>query len=106
MKKISVENIEDGMILARDVFGTSGSALLNKGTRLTPTMGRRLKNWEVPVIFVEGEEEQTAQTPAVDISYGEVQKELEAKFADVISNPIMKELFTAVVTFKTRTNNG
>ncbi len=90
------------MILARDVFGSSGSALLNKGTRLTMTMGRRLKNWGVPFVSIEGEEEHQEEKTAIEISPEEIRLQLEKKFADVSVNPVMQELFNAVYTFKTK----
>ena len=89
------------MILARDVCGTSGSALLSKGIKLTVTMGRRLKNWGVTYVCIEGEEEQKEEKPVIEISPKEVKEQLEAKFADVIDNPIMNTLLRAVYTFKT-----
>lgn len=106
MKKIFVESIKDGMILARDVCGSSGSALLNKGTKLTLTMGRRLKNWGIPFVCIEGEEVHKEQKPSIEISPEEVRKHLETKFADVMDNPIMQELFTAVFKFKTHSNSN
>lgn len=104
MKKIFVEKIQDGMILARDVCGTSGSALLTKETKLTETMGRRLKNWGVTYVCIEGEEEQKREKPIIEISPEEVKEQLEAKFVDVIDNPIMKTLLRAAYTFKTHQN--
>jgi hypothetical protein len=105
MKKILVENVKDGMVLAREVCGASGSALLNKGTVLTVTMGRRLKNWGVPYVCIDGEEDHAEEKPNVDVSPEEVHQILSAKFADVIENPVMKELFTAVYSFKSRQVN-
>ncbi len=57
MRKVSVENIDPDMVLARDVASTSGNVLLGKGTALTPAMGRRLKNWGIFFVYIEGEEE-------------------------------------------------
>ncbi len=101
MKKIFVENVSDGMVLAKDVCGSSGSALLNKGTRLTVAMGRRLKNWGVTYVCIDGEEERKEEKPHLEISPEEVKKGLDAKFADVIGYPVMKSLFDAVYAFKT-----
>lgn len=106
MKKIFVENIENGMLLARDVCGSSGNALLGKGIELTVTMGRRLKNWGVSFVYVEGEEEHKEEEPSVEVSPEEVRKQLEGKFADVLNNPIMQELFTAVYNFKCHKNSS
>lgn len=105
MKKILVENITDGMVLARDVYGTSGSALLNKGTKLTVTMGRRLKNWGVPFVCIEGEEEHEEEKPLIEISPEEIRKQLEEKFADVMQDATMQELFQTIFTFKTQSSS-
>ena len=102
MKKILVENIEDGMVLAREVYGASGSALLNKGTKLTVTMGRRLKNWGIPFVCIEGEEEHQEEKPAIEISPEKIREQLEEKFIDVRNDPTMQKLFNAVFTFKTK----
>ena len=104
MKKILVENIEDGMVLAREVYGASGSALLNKGTKLTVTMGRRLKNWGIPFVCIEGEEEHQEEKPAIEISPEEIREQLEEKFIDVMNDPTMQKLFNAVYSFKTRSS--
>lgn len=104
MKKIYVEKIEDGMTLAKDVCGSSGSALLSKGIKLTKNMGRRLKNWGVTFVCIEGEEEHTEEKPVREFQPEEVKEQLETKFVDVMDNPIMKTLFKAVYTFKTHQN--
>lgn len=105
MKKILVENIKDGMILAREVYGASGSALLNKGTKLTVTMGRRLKNWGIPFVCIEGKEEHQEEKPAIEISPEEIREQLEEKFVDVMDDPTMQKLFNAVYSFKTRSSS-
>ena len=105
MKKILVENIKDGMVLAREVYGSSGSALLNKGTKLTVTMGRRLKNWGIPFVCIEGEEEHQEEKPAIEISPEEIREQLEEKFVDVMNDPTMQKLFNAVYSFKTQNSS-
>ena len=92
------------MILAKDVCGSSGSALLSKGIKLTQNMGRRLKNWGVSYVCIEGEEEHTEEKPVVEIPPEKVKEQLETKFADVMDNPIMITLLKAVFTFKTHQN--
>lgn len=105
MKKTLVENIKDGMVLAREVYGASGSALLNKGTKLTVTMGRRLKNWGIPFVCIEGEEEHKEEKPAIEISPEEIREQLEEKFVDVMGDPTMQKLFNAVYSFKTQSSS-
>ncbi|MDD5675321.1 MAG: hypothetical protein PHC61_14215 [Chitinivibrionales bacterium] len=100
MKRILVENIGDGMLLAKEVLGPSGNVLLNKGTAVNAAMGRRLKNWGILFVYVEGEEElQTAQAVA-QLSPDQILALLENKFSAVINNPIMKKIFAAVYNYK------
>ena len=104
MKKLSVENVLEGMILAREVCGTSGNILLIKGTQLNPALGRRLKNWGIPFVYIEGEEESMTQESAPSISPEDLKKHLMAKFSDVINNPLMKQIFAAVFQFRLQKN--
>jgi hypothetical protein len=100
MKKISVDAIESEMVLAREVCGSSGNILLAKGTPLNPSIGRRLKNWGIPFVLIEGDEvaEETQSVPGV--SPEELKSQLTAKFSNVINNPIMKQIFAAVFQFR------
>ena len=100
MKKVSIENIEPDMVLARDVSATSGNVLLGKGTVLTPSMGRRLKNWSIFFVYIEGEEESEHEEAAVEVSPEEVKKMLEDKFHGQLGNPLMQRIFNAVFDFK------
>jgi hypothetical protein len=106
MRKISVQDIESDMVLARDVSSTSGNVLLGKGTALTPALGRRLKNWGIFFVYVEGEEEAQLEEKVVEISPEEEKKHLELKFSDVLHDPIMGKLFTAVLEYKINRKNG
>lgn len=105
MKKISVSEVENGMVLDRDVRGSSGNILLNRGTSLTAAMGRRLKNWGISAVFVEGEEDVVEKEESVEIAPTEILEHLKAKFVDFLDNPKMNELLTAVYTFKSTSNS-
>lgn len=105
MKKILVDEIENGMILAKDVNGTSGNALLGKGTALTNTMGRRLKNWGIPFVYIEGEEDSPEESEDSTVSLEEIKAELEQRFEGVLKIPRMTELFNAVLNFKKTSPN-
>ena len=104
MKKIPVSEIENDMVLDRDVRGSAGNILLNKGTRLTAAMGRRLKNWGIAAVFIEGEEDVVELEEAVETSPSEIREHLEAKFADFPDNPKMMDLFTAVNNYRSNKN--
>ncbi len=96
MKKIPVEQIENGMTLGREVCAASGNILLGAGTALTSSLGRRLKNWGIPFVYIEGEEEDHEQNAATDVPPEQVKAYLEEKFANVKNNAIMKKILAAV----------
>lgn len=100
MKKILVEDIDNGMVLAKDVNGASGNVLLGKGTTLSSTMGRRLKNWGIPFVHIEGEEDNKEESEESSVSPEEIRAELEERFQGVLNIPRMTDIFTAVLNFK------
>ncbi|MBN1984287.1 MAG: hypothetical protein JW795_22365, partial [Chitinivibrionales bacterium] len=102
MKKIAVDHIEQGMILAQEVYGSTGSALLGKGTQLSPSLGRRLKSWGVSFVYVDGEEESKQEIGNVPISTEEIRQKLQEKFSAVLKNPLMAQLFDAVYEYKSK----
>jgi hypothetical protein len=100
MQKITTEQVEDGMILAQDVCATSGNVLVGKGTALTSALGRRLKNWGITAIHVEGEEQQVSQESTPNVLPEEIKLHLQNKFSHVIDKSVMQEIFSAVYKFR------
>ncbi|NLG17193.1 MAG: hypothetical protein GX556_07695 [Fibrobacter sp.] len=100
MKKTPVCEIKDEMVLAREVCGSSGNILLTKGTKLSPALGRRLTNWGISFVYVEGEEQSPEKIDTVSVSPDDLKNQLMEKFANVINNPIMKKLFVAVYQYR------
>ena len=96
MRRVAVEAVENGMILAREVRGRSGNVLLNKGVAIDTFMGRRLKNWDVHFVHVEGEGEDAEEKCAAQVSPEVVREGLEKKFSNVMHDPVMKQIFAAV----------
>ncbi|MBD3345751.1 MAG: hypothetical protein GF401_11880 [Chitinivibrionales bacterium] len=105
MKKILVNKIEDKMVLAKEVRGRSGNVLLRSGTVLSAPMGRRLKNWDIHFVYVEGEEENAPQKNAVEISPEKIEKQMKERFSKVMNNPTMKEIFAAVYQHRVKKNS-
>jgi hypothetical protein len=100
MKRISVDSIENSMILGRDVCGPSGNTLVGKGTAISPAMGKRLKNWGIAHVYIEGEEEGQQANEAASVSPSEIRAALESKFSHCMTNPIMQKIFAAVYQYR------
>lgn len=105
MKKIAVENIENGMVLSREICNSSGNTLVSKGTPLTAALGRRLKNWGIRYIYIEGEEQSIEESNNVSSSPEELKTHLLSKFSSVMKNPIMEKLFIAIYQYRLQKNN-
>lgn len=105
MKKILVEDIEDNMVLEREVCGAGGNTLLTKGTVLSKALGRRLKNWGITFVFVEGEEELHKEENKVAVSPEALKEHLSEKFADTLNNPNMRKIFDAVYRYRLKKNS-
>jgi hypothetical protein len=104
MKKILVENVEDNMVLAREVCGASGNVLLSKGITLSEAIGRRLQNWGITSVYIEGEEEMAQEESSITISPEELKGHLLEKFSKTLHNQYMKKIFDAVYQY--RLNNS
>jgi hypothetical protein len=100
MKKILVEDIKDAMVLGREVCGTSGNVLLVKGTELSAALGRRLQNWGISSVYIEGEEEKQPEENTVSVSPEELDRHLTAKFGKTINNANMRKIFDAVYYYR------
>ena len=100
MKKIQVENILDEMVLAKDVCGPSGNILLKTGMKLTPSLGRRLKNWGIHFVNVESSDDTDHPENIPRISKEEIQNTLSRRFSAVLGNALMKKIFDAVIAYK------
>lgn len=105
MKKISVEHIEEGMILSRDVCNSGGNILLSKGVNLSAALGRRLKNWGIPFIYIEGEESSEQHSDIETSSPQDLKNHLLSKFSNVMDNPLMKEIFVSVYQYRRQKTN-
>ncbi len=104
MKKIPVEKIEEGMILGREVCGPGGNVLLSKGITLSRAIGRRLQNWSVSAVYIEGEEERHPEEETASASPEELRTHLTAKFSKTLRNSLMKKIFDAVYSYRLQKN--
>ena len=85
------------MVLARSVYNQQEQLLLEKGNSLTKKRIWMLKTWGIDVVSVKGRAPKDALADyEVEFETREsIEKELQAKFADVIQDPIMQEIMKA-----------
>ena len=98
MKKVSTNELETGMKLARKVENDKGMVLLPEGIELTEAHIGRLKKWGIEEIFVEGEDEDGGADQVVgDLKMDDAfLSVLDHKFELVKDDPIMQGVYNAV----------
>ena len=97
MKPVGIEELKPGMILERPVKNHQGVLLLEAGARITKKNIRIFKSWGVTEFIVKGQvdrETDSAGQPEPRINASE-EIQLKEKFADVLDDPVMVEIFNA-----------
>ncbi|MBQ9768158.1 MAG: HD domain-containing protein [Lachnospiraceae bacterium] len=82
MRRISVEAIKDGDILARDIFSSSGVILMSEGIKLKKEYIPRLLDLHIDTVFIY--EDLTEETVTEDISEEEIKKQCEESVRNTI----------------------
>jgi hypothetical protein len=94
-KKIRVEEITDGLVLARPLVGADGKVLLNSGVHLKSSMISRLQGWGYSAVYIETETDLPPKLPLdAQTQAGEDKSKLieaiEKRFSKVQKNPLMR----------------
>ena len=106
MKRIAIAQVENGMILTADVCGPAGNVILKSGTTLSEAVGRRLANWGVTKVYVEGVDESLPIKPTTSDTGVKMQAHLKAKFEKCMGNPIMAKLYESVLSYRIANDMG
>ena len=97
MKRVGIDEIKSGMILAHPVKNNQGVLLLEAGAKITKKNIRIFKSWGVTEVSVKGKASRAngkadSQQPRIRASEEMILKE---KFTDVLDEPVMVEIFNA-----------
>ena len=97
MIPLSIDVLKPGMALASAVYNRQGQLLLEKGTALTRKRIWMLKTWGIDQVNVKGRGRKNEASGAeVEFETREsIEQELQAKFGDVIDEPVMQEIMKA-----------
>ena len=97
MVRVDIEDIKPGMILAHPVKNSQGVLLLEAGAKITKKNIRIFKSWGVTDVTVKGPKSRangaTGQPQPRIKESDEIH--LKEKFADVLDDPVMVEIFNA-----------
>ena len=97
MIQLKITALKPGMVLARSVYNQQDLLLLEKGTALTKKRIWMIKTWGIDQVSVKGGgQKDEAAADAVEVeTYESIENELQAKFADVLDDPIMEAIMKA-----------
>ena len=97
MVHLKIDALKPGMVLARSVHNQQDLLLLEKGTSLTKKRIWMLKTWGIAQVSIKGRG-QNDESSAHEVEFEtreSIERELRAKFADVIDDPVMQEIMEA-----------
>ncbi len=96
MRKLNIDKVHDGMILAKPLHNIEGKILLAEGCKLSTRVISRLEEWGCDVVYVEGEPESSDEQNAVlgyNCQDGNIEKmleEIELRFSNVSDDPVLQ----------------
>ena len=97
MTRVGVDEIKSGMILAHPVRNNQGVLLLDAGAKITKKNIRIFKSWGVAEVSIKGGAIQTnGSAGSQQLRINAVDEvNLKEKFADVLDDPVMVEIYNA-----------
>ena len=97
MIRVGIDEIKSGMILAHPVKNNQGVLLLEAGTKISKKNIRIFKSWGVTEVTVKGGANRRNDKAGTQQSQMNASEEmiLKEKFADVMDDPVMVEIFKA-----------
>lgn len=85
MKKVALDKLVPGMVLAKPIESGNGMVLLAEGTALSDKWIERLETMDIAAVWVEGKTEQS-------IPLEEALAALDMRFEPVLGAPYMTDL--------------
>ena len=95
--RLKIDELKPGMILAQSVYNRQDLLLLEKDSALTKKRIWMIKTWGIDQVSIKSKPKEDDRTDfEAELETKEtIEKELKAKFADVIDDPIMQEIMKA-----------
>jgi len=93
MKKLRIELLQSGMVVAKDIMDITGKLLVAKGVTLSEQLIPRLSQRGVDLVWVESDEEEDPFSPEeIAEIKRRIGEELDKRFRLVAQDPIMSGL--------------
>ncbi|MBC8205457.1 HDOD domain-containing protein [bacterium] len=91
MKKITIKDISDGCVLARDVVSSKGQLLFSAGSALNRTHIEQLSQYKIREIFIEGRDIPSELEFFDSEAVKRLENQIEERFRDSLDNEVMQE---------------
>ena len=101
-KRVSLDKIEEGMILTSAQVNKYGQVLLAKGTKIKNSHIKILRTWGVDSIMVLDESEPEIESEHFKRVKAEVEKSLKVRMLFEPSNIYEVDMFRATIEYKMR----
>ena len=93
MKKLRTDQLQPGMVVAKDIMDITGKLLVAKGVTLSEQLIPRLSQRGVDLVWVESDEEEISLSPKeIERIKEEIRENLDKRFRLVAQDPIMSGL--------------
>ena len=110
MRKLTPEQLEADMVLAKPLKAPDGKVLLGKGAAISARLCERISSLDIPYVYVEGdpaspdeEDRPTIGYPSMRKPKAEIMAEIDRRFKACMSDPVMAEIKKCIVI---RINNS
>ena len=91
MKRVSLDIVEEGSILARSLENEGGITMAGQGTRMTSRLIARFKVEKITEIWIEGD------NPLSNEKYLKIQEKIENRFAAFPEDTLMNKLKSVLI---------
>ncbi len=93
MKKLRTDQLQSGMVVAKDIIDITGKLLVAKGVTLSEQLIPRLNQRGVDLVWVESDEEEVPLSPEeIEGIKKNIAEDLDKRFRLVAQDPIMNGL--------------
>lgn len=94
---VGIEDLKPGMILELPVKNSQGVLLLEAGARISKRKIRIFKSWGVAGVTIKGKKAPANDStgPSASRRKAPAEIQLKEKFADVMDDPVMVEIYKA-----------
>ena len=100
MKKLRTDQLQPGMVVAKDIMDITGKLLVAKGVTLSEQLIPRLSQRGVDLVWVESDEEEISLSPKeIERIKEEIRENLDKRFRLVAQDPIMSGLKEKIIGY-------